>query len=130
MPSSFPLPRSRAAKTLVAIALAALVAACGQKEGGAPAAGAGAPPPPEVGVVTVALGDVGLINELPGRLEASRVAEVRARAAGILQQRLFREGSEVKAGQRLFQIDPAPYNATLQSARATLAPWPTATARW
>lgn len=121
MPSSLPLPRSRAAKTFVALALAALVAACGQKDGAAPPAGAGAPPPPEVGVVTVALGDVGLINELPGRLEASRVAEVRARAAGILQQRLFREGSEVKAGQRLFQIDPAPYNATLQSARATLA---------
>ncbi|OJV73273.1 efflux RND transporter periplasmic adaptor subunit, partial [Hydrogenophaga sp. 70-12] len=120
MPSSFPLPRSRAAKTLVAIALAALVVACGKQ--GAPAqAGGGAPPPPEVGVITVALGDVGLVNELPGRLEASRVSEVRARAAGILQQRLFREGSEVKAGQRLFQIDPAPYQATLQSARATLA---------
>lgn len=120
MPSSLSLPRSRAAKTLVAIALAALVAACGKQ--GAPAqAGGGAPPPPEVGVITVALGDVGLVNELPGRLEASRVSEVRARAAGILQQRLFREGSEVKAGQRLFQIDPAPYQATLQSARATLA---------
>ena len=120
MPSSFPLPRSRAAKTLVAIALAALVVACGKQ--GAPAqAGGGAPPPPEVGVITVALGDVGLVNELPGRLEASRVSEVRARAAGILQQRLFREGSEVKAGQRLFQIDPAPYQATLHSARATLA---------
>ena len=120
MPSSFPLPRSRAAKTVVAIALVTLVAACGKQ--GAPAqAGGGAPPPPEVGVITVALGDVGLVNELPGRLEASRVSEVRARAAGILQQRLFREGSEVKAGQRLFQIDSAPYQATLQSARATLA---------
>jgi membrane fusion protein (multidrug efflux system) len=74
-----------------------------------------------VGVITVQPGDVGLVNELPGRLEASRVAQVRARAAGILQQRLFREGSEVKAGQRLFQIDPAPYQAALQSARATLA---------
>lgn len=120
MPSSLSLPRSRAAKTLVAIALAALVAACGKPGAQAPAPGGGMPPP-EVGVVTVALGDVGLVNELPGRLEASRVAEVRARAAGILQQRLFREGSEVKAGQRLFQIDPAPYNAALQSARATLA---------
>jgi membrane fusion protein (multidrug efflux system) len=58
---------------------------------------------------------------LPGRLEASRVAQVRARAAGILQKRLFREGSDVKAGQPLFAIDAAPYAAALQSAEATLA---------
>jgi membrane fusion protein (multidrug efflux system) len=78
-------------------------------------------PPAEVGVVTVTLGDLGLITELPGRLEASRVAEVRARAAGILQQRVFREGSDVKAGQLLFRIDAAPYAAALQSAEALLA---------
>jgi membrane fusion protein (multidrug efflux system) len=58
---------------------------------------------------------------LPGRLEASRVAQVRARAAGILQERLFREGSDVKAGQPLFRIDAAPYAAALQSAQAGLA---------
>jgi membrane fusion protein (multidrug efflux system) len=78
-------------------------------------------PAPEVGVVTVTPGDVGLQTELPGRLEASRVAQVRARAAGILQQRLFREGSDVKAGQALFRIDAAPYAATLLSAQASLA---------
>ena len=78
-------------------------------------------PPPEVGVLTVAPTDVGLITELPGRLEASRVAQVRARAAGILQERLFREGSDVKAGQTLFRIDAAPYAAAVQSAEATLA---------
>ncbi len=78
-------------------------------------------PPAEVGVVTVSPGDVGLITELPGRLEASRSAEVRARAAGILQQRVFREGSDVKAGQLLFRIDPAPYAAAVQSAEASLA---------
>jgi len=72
-------------------------------------------------VVTVALGDVGLVTELPGRLEASRVAEVQARAAGILQKRVFREGSDVKAGQLLFTIDPAPYAAAYQSAQASLA---------
>src|SRR5690606_33990504 len=66
-------------------------------------------------------GDVGLITELPGRLEASRVAQVRARVAGILQERLFREGSDVKAGQTLFRIDAAPYAAALQSAQASLA---------
>ena len=72
-------------------------------------------------MVTVAPRAVGLATELPGRLEASRVAQVRARAAGILQKRLFNEGSEVKAGQPLFQIDSAPYQASAASARAVLA---------
>jgi membrane fusion protein (multidrug efflux system) len=74
-----------------------------------------------VGVVTVATGDVGLVTELPGRLEPSRVAQVRARAAGIVQQRLFREGSDVRAGQRLYRIDAAPYQAANASAQAQLA---------
>ena len=78
-------------------------------------------PAPEVGVLTVQPGDVGLQTELPGRREASRVAQVRARATGILQQRLFQEGSDVKAGQVLFRIDAAPYEAALQSAQAQLA---------
>ncbi|MFZ4481260.1 MAG: efflux RND transporter periplasmic adaptor subunit [Rhodoferax sp.] len=98
--------------------LAALLAACGP--GGAPPAPA-TPPPVEVGVVTVTATTVGLLTELPGRTEASRVAQVRARVAGILQQQLFREGSDVKAGQPLFQIDAAPYQATLASAKASLA---------
>lgn len=106
-----------------ALALTLLLAACGQ--GSAPAAGpggpGGAPPPAEVGVVTVTTGDVGLVTELPGRLEASRVAQVRARAAGIVQKRLFTEGSAVRAGQALFQIDASPYQATLASAQATVA---------
>ncbi len=72
-------------------------------------------------MVTVSPGDVGLVTELPGRLEASRVAQVRARAAGILQKRLFTEGSDVKAGQRLFAIDDAPYRASLESAQASVA---------
>ncbi len=100
----------------------AVLSACGK---GQPPAGAGGPPggmpPAEVGVVTVALGPVGLQAELPGRLEASRVAQVRARAAGIVQERLFREGSDVKAGQPLFRIDPAPYKAALASAQAAQA---------
>lgn len=99
-----------------------LLAACGKSDAppaaGAPGAGQ---PTPTVGVVTVQPGDVGLVTELPGRLEASRKAEVRARAAGIVQKRLFREGSDVKAGQALFTIDAAPYTAALQSAQATLA---------
>lgn len=97
-----------------------LLTACGKSDAPAAPAGGGMPPP-EVGVVTVQPGELGLQTELPGRLEASRVAQVRARVAGILQQRLFTEGSDVKAGQALFRIDAAPYEAALQSAEAALA---------
>lgn len=97
------------------------VAACSKGGDAAGPAAGGVPPPAEVGVVTVQLGDVGLITELPGRLEASRMAQVRARAAGILQKRLFKEGSDVKAGQPLFTIDSAPYAAQVASAKASLA---------
>ena len=101
-----------------AAALATQLAGCG------PGAAPGAPPaapPVEVGVVTVTATTVGLQTELPGRTEASRVAQVRARVAGILQRQLFREGSEVKADQALFQIDAAPYAAALASAQAVVA---------
>ncbi len=104
--------------------LAGLASGCGQKNDAAPA-GAGpaanGPPAVEVGVVTVQPRAVGLVTELPGRLEASRVAQVRARAAGIVQKRLFTEGSDVKAGQPLFQIDAASYQTAVASAQATLA---------
>jgi membrane fusion protein, multidrug efflux system len=99
--------------------LLAGLSGCGRED--APAAAAAAPPPPAVGVVTVATGDVGLVEELPGRLEASRSAQVRARAAGIVQRRLFTEGSDVKAGHVLYRIDAAPYQAASASARASLA---------
>lgn len=102
-----------------AAALAAMVSGCGG--GDNKAAAAPAPPPPEVGVITAAPGRADLSTELPGRLEAFRVAQVRARAAGILNKRLFTEGSDVKAGQPLFEIDAAPYRATLASAQAQLA---------
>lgn len=99
---------------------ALLLAACGKGEAPAAPPGGGMPPP-EVGVIAVQPGELGLLAELPGRLEASRVAQVRARAAGILQERLFTEGSEVRAGQTLFRIDAAPYEAALQTAEAALA---------
>jgi membrane fusion protein, multidrug efflux system len=101
----------------LAIGLSVFMVGCSKSGSSTPAA-AEAPPPAQVGVVTVTQGDVGLVTELPGRLEASRIAQVRARAAGILQKRLFREGSDVKAGQALFTIDSAPYAAAVASARA------------
>ncbi len=85
------------------------------------AAPKGPPGPVEVGVVTLESRSVTLTRELPGRTSPFRVAEVRARVNGIVQKRLFTEGSDVKQGQPLFKIDPAPYEAALESARATLA---------
>ncbi len=104
--------------------LAAVLAGCGKSDGAAAPGGGAAgakPPPAEVGVVTVATTDIGLVTELPGRLEPSRVAQVRARAAGIVLQRVFREGSDVRAGQVLYRIDPASYAAANASAQAGLA---------
>jgi membrane fusion protein, multidrug efflux system len=87
--------------------------------GSGPAAGGG-PPPPPVGVVQVKAEAASLTTELPGRIEASRVAQIRARVAGIVQKRLFQEGSDVKAGQVLYELDPAPFRAALESAQAAL----------
>jgi membrane fusion protein (multidrug efflux system) len=102
-----------------ALGLALVLSACGGEQKAGPAAGG--PPPPEVAVLTVRAQSAPLSTELPGRVEASRVAQVRARVTGIVQKRLFREGSDVKAGQPLFVIDPAPYQAALESAKAGLA---------
>ena len=116
--SLFPLTRRRASTLATLLGVVAVLTACGDKK---QAAATGAPPAPEVGVMTVQPGVVPLTTELPGRLEASKVAEVRARAAGILLKRHFREGSEVKAGQTLFTIDAGPYRAAYNSARANEA---------
>ena len=82
------------------------------------------PPPsptaPEVTVVTIHRQPVPVTTELPGRTSAYLVAQVRARVDGIVLRREFTEGADVKAGQRLYQIDPAPYRAALDSALAAL----------
>lgn len=114
--------RMRTVALGAALMTALALTACGdKKQDPAKAQAAAQAKPPEVGVVTVQLGSVPLVSDLPGRLEAYRTAQVRARAAGILQKRLFKEGSDVKAGQLLFQIDNTPYQANLQSAQASLA---------
>jgi membrane fusion protein (multidrug efflux system) len=103
---------------LLAVTLAA--AACGPK----PPAGAGGPGmggPAEVGVVVVQPQSVPLTAELNGRTSAFLVSEVRPQVSGVIRARLFTEGGLVRAGQPLYQIDPATYRATLQSAEAGLA---------
>ena len=100
--------------------LGALVA-CGPPAGPAKGGPPGGMPPATVGAVTVQPGNVALTTELPGRLEAWRVAQVRARVPGIVAQRLFTEGALVRAGQPLFQLDDAVYRATLASAEAAVA---------
>lgn len=102
---------------LLALSLMALVGCSNQDTN----QDATASPPPEVGVISVEAKPLALITELPGRLEASRVAEVRARATGVVLDRKFEEGSLVQAGDILYQIDPAPLQAALSSARAQLA---------
>lgn len=104
-------------RLICAVSGAALLtlAACGEKKAAAPAPG-----PAQVGVVTVQPQSVAVNTELPGRTASYRVAEVRARVDGIVLKRNFVEGSDVKEGQVLYQIDPAPYQAALASAQATL----------
>ena len=92
-----------------------LLTGCGKKD---------APPPPgpqEVSVVSVVSQQLAMTTELPGRTSSFQIAEVRPQVGGIIQKRLFREGADVKAGQPLYQIDPATYRAAYDSARATLA---------
>lgn len=101
---------------VTAVALASLLSGCGKKEDAAPPA----PQTPEVGVVTLKAQPYTLTTELPGRTTAFRVAEVRPQVDGIILKRLFKEGADVKAGQQLYQIDPAMYEATANSAKATL----------
>ncbi len=106
---------------LAALPLAWGLTACGGKDS-APVGGgsAGAMPPAEVGVVAVAPQAVALQTELPGRVSPVRIAQVRARVNGVVLQRLFREGSEVRAGQVLYQIDPSVYKAAVESAQASV----------
>jgi membrane fusion protein (multidrug efflux system) len=82
---------------------------------------AAAPPPPEVRIVVVANEPIAKTIELPGRLQAIRTSEVRARVDGIIQRRLYTEGTDVSAGQALFAIDPQPARAQVSAASAALA---------
>ena len=107
--------RVRALAVVAVFAAGLLSAGCGKK-------GAGGPPGmlPEVGVMIVKPEPMLLTVELPGRASASLVAEVRPQVNGLIQKRLFTEGADVKAGDALYQIDPEPFEAALDNAKAAL----------
>jgi membrane fusion protein (multidrug efflux system) len=99
---------------LTALSCGLSVTACNRQVQAPPA------PPPEVATVTVARQRVELTTELPGRTSPYRIAEIRPQVNGLIQKRLFTEGSDVQAGQVLYQIDPAPFQAALDNAQAAL----------
>src|SRR5262245_58379944 len=112
-PACWPMERAMPNKNkFLLIALLAL-AGCGKEQGGPP-------PPPEVSIITLKARPIKITDQLPGRTTAFRVAEVRPQVTGIVQKRLFAEGTEVKAGSQLFQIDAGSYRAAVSAAEAAL----------
>lgn len=112
------MPIKSAGAALISLfAVVTLLSGCEEKEASAPAA----QETPQVGVVTLAAEPFALTTELPGRAQPYRIAEVRPQVDGIIQKRLFTEGSDVKAGQQLYQIDDSVYQAAYKSAQASLA---------
>lgn len=107
--------KSASAALMSILAVAVFLAGC-QEEAAPPAQ-----QKPKVGIVTVQTEPFAVTTDLPGRTRAYRIAEVRPQVNGIIQKRLFTEGSDVKAGQQLYQIDASVYEATLKSAQASLA---------
>ncbi|OLP58830.1 hypothetical protein BJF93_09065 [Xaviernesmea oryzae] len=102
---------------IVLVPLSLILASCDRADGGAPAAY----PAPTVKAVVIAAADVPVEQDYPGRIVATRLAEVRARVTGIVLAREFTEGADVKAGDVLFHIDPARFQAAADAARAQLA---------
>ena len=105
-------------KIAASVALFSLVAACSDAESSG--AAQPAPPPPAVSVVEVAPAPIPILNELPGRIAPTRIAEVRPRVSGIIIERVFEQGSYVEQGDVLYRIDPAPFRVQVASAEGTL----------
>jgi membrane fusion protein (multidrug efflux system) len=116
MTSPVSTPVARAAGAIALVGATFLLTACGKKKEEAPP-----PQTPEVRVFKVTAAPLKLTTELPGRTTAFQVAEVRPQVSGVILKRLFTEGADVKAGTPLYQIDPATYQANVNSAKATLA---------
>lgn len=109
-------PSSSATAASLILACALLLSACDQKS---EPENKKQEPAPKVGIVTLSSESYTLTTELPGRTAAYRIAEVRPQVNGIIQKRLFKEGSDVEANEQLYQIDPALYEANLKSAQAS-----------
>ena len=110
--------RQSAGIVLLLAAMSPLLAGCD----GTSQASAEAPPAlPDVSIVTVKPQPRAMVRELPGRIAPTRVSEVRPRVSGIVVRRMFHQGSEVKAGDPLYQIDPRPFEVEVQSSKAALA---------
>jgi membrane fusion protein (multidrug efflux system) len=105
------------------LAVVSVALACGLLFGGCDTSKSAPPPPtaPDVAVVTIQTERVALTTELPGRTSAYSMAEIRPQVGGIIQKRLFEEGADIKAGQVLYQIDPASLQAAYENAAANLA---------
>lgn len=102
-------------------ALLLVLAACGKGQEAGPGGPGGGMPPPQVGVVQAKSGSITMQQDLVGRLAAYRSADVRARVPGVLQKRVYEEGSDVREGQELFVIDPSQLRADLGQAQGSLA---------
>jgi membrane fusion protein (multidrug efflux system) len=118
--SPSPTPRRRSPFYFVALAAVFALAACGKKEGDAAKQAGAAPPPMQVTAVRAVTSQVPISLEAVGQAEGSREVEIRARVNGIIEKRLYEEGTPVPPGTTLFQIDPAPYELAVQQARAAL----------
>ncbi|MBI9075548.1 MAG: efflux RND transporter periplasmic adaptor subunit [Desulfatibacillum sp.] len=105
---------------LAALLCTSLLHGCEDQAQSNPAAPAAARPAPEVAVVEVVAREVTLTTELPGRTSPFMIAEIRPQVNGLIQKRLFTEGADVEAGQVLYQIDPAPFQAAYENAQANL----------
>jgi membrane fusion protein (multidrug efflux system) len=114
------MPKTTTPRTALFLSALVMLAGC-QKEGQSQAQAKPTPPPSAVGIVTMAAEALPLTNELPGRIAPTRLAEVRPRVSGIVVERVFEQGSQVKEGDVLYRIDPAPFQVRVDSAQATLA---------
>ncbi len=116
------MPVSKLLKSaLIAVGAVALLSGCNENGQNAASKGAPAMPPTPVSVTTVQPEDLPIMNELPGRIAPTRIAEVRPRVSGIVVERVFEQGSIVKQGDVLYRIDPAPFKVEVDRAKATLA---------
>jgi membrane fusion protein (multidrug efflux system) len=120
MPQENTMPRTSTLVRLAAFGFAVLLAGCDAEGEEQAQSSAQQAPPTEVSIVTVSPEALPVVNELPGRIAPTRIAEVRPRVSGIVEERVFEQGSHVEQGDVLYRIDPDPFRVQVESAEATL----------